>query len=483
MAIHFIDLGIIALYFLGVTAFGLRFRSQDRSLKTYFLGNENLPWWAISLSIVAAETSTLTLISIPGLAYQSDFSFLQLALGYILGRILISVLLIPGYFQQQIFTAYEWIRRRFGKNLQQLTAGTFLLTRAAAEGVRVFAISIVISIAFGLSGSLTGDVLAIGFVILLTLIYTYHGGLTAVIWTDVIQIAIYSTACLIGLFSLVHSIPGEWGSFFQAAGTAGKFHVFDFSLSFEKPYTFFAGLIGGTLFTTASHGTDQLLVQRLLATRSARNAKLALISSGFIVFVQFAFYLMIGAALFVFDRTFPPAVIETRSDHIFPNFIVHHMPVGIRGLLIAAILAAAMSNLSAALNSLASTSVVDFYREWFPSSNNERQIWASHIATFFWAAVLFILALLSRNGGRVVEMGLSIASVAYGGLLGVFLVGRLTQKIAEKAATIGMSVGIMLNLIVWKETKIAFPWYVPLGSFVTFTVSWIVSKIPSKSAQ
>jgi solute:Na+ symporter, SSS family len=470
-----LDFSVIVVYLLAVTLFGMKFRHGDRSLKSYFLGSDTVPWWAISLSIVAAETSTLTLVSVPGIAYQGNFSFLQLALGYICGRVVISVLLIPQYFRREIYTAYEWIEHRFGKKLQRITAAVFLLTRAAAEGVRVFAVSIVMSIAFNMSGSATSDAIAIGLVICLTLLYTYHGGLNAVIWTDVLQIGIYTSASFVGLLTVIHLIPSGWGGFFHTASLAEKFQVFNFSFGFYQPYTIYAGLIGGAFLTTASHGTDQLLVQRLLATRSQRKATLALISSGFLVFIQFAFYLAIGAALFVFDQTASrsggPVAAPVRSDRIFPEFIVRHMPQGIRGLLIAAVLAAAMSNLSAALNSLSSTSVMDFYRNWFPESDEKKLVQLSHRTTIGWAFVLFCLAMLSRHGGRVVETGLAIASVTYGGLLGVFLVGRLSQKVSERSAIIGMIVGLSVNLGVWLWTSIAFPWYVPLGSLTTFAIA------------
>jgi solute:Na+ symporter, SSS family len=474
LAIHFLDLCVIALYLAGVTLFGLCFRSENRSLKSYFLGSKTLPWWAISLSIVAAETSTLTLISIPGVAYQGDFSFLQLALGYIFGRIVISLLLIPGYFRHEIYTAYQWIGARFGRRLQRLTAAIFLFTRAGAEGVRIYAVSILISIALSLSGSWMGDATSIGLIIALTLVYTYHGGLNAVIWTDVLQTGIYSIASIIGLFTMIHAVPGGWTEFFQFGQAAGKFHVLNFSWSFHQPYTFFAGLIGGTFITTASHGTDQLLVQRLLAAKNEGAAKKALIFSGFLVFAQFAFYLMIGAALFVFYRGAP---VATSSDHIYPDFIVHSMPEGVCGLLIAAVLAAAMSNLSAALNSLASTSVMDFFSEWFPNSEESALIKISHIMTLVWAVILFALAMISRRGGRVVETALAISSVSYGALLGVFLVGRLTKKVDEKSAMFGMACGFTVNLYAWTQTTLAFPWYVPLGSLVTIAITALTSPL------
>jgi SSS family solute:Na+ symporter len=479
MGLNTLDLAVIVLYLTGITVFGLRFRKKQRSLKDYFLAGNTIPWWAISLSIVAAETSTLTIISVPGLAYERNFEFLQLVLGYLVGRVIISFLLIPHYFRGDLFTAYQLIERRFGPNLRSLTAGLFLLTRAAAEGVRVFAVAIVVGIA--LSSLLSGfsdfgrDVTAIGVVTLLTLIYTFEGGMAAVIWTDVVQMGIYVAGTLVGFLTILHLVPGGWSTIHSVAGQAGKFHVFDFSWNFWKTYTFWSGLIGGAFLTTASHGTDQLIVQRLLSARSERQSKLALLSSGVAVLFQFSLFLLVGAMLFVFYKMFPPAEAFTRTDRIFPTFIVNRMPHGISGLLISAILAAAMSNLSAALNSLSSTSIMDLYARFRPQSSEARRLVLSRIATIFWGIVLFFLAILARQGGKVVEAGLSIASVAYGALLGVFLLGVLTRKAVELGAMVGMVAGFALNIYLWRLTKVPFTWYVALGSTATFLVGYAAS--------
>ncbi len=365
MGLNGLDVAVIVVYLACVTLFGMRFRKQTGTLKGYFLAEKTIPWWAISLSIVAAETSTLTIISVPGMAYERDFGFLQLVIGYLVGRVIISVLLIPHYFRGELVTAYQLIERRFGQKLRALTAGLFLITRAAAEGVRVFAVAIVVGIA--LSGILGGlgdfarDVAAIGIVSILTLIYTFEGGMAAVIWTDVVQLAVYVTGTLVGFFTILHLVPGGWHTVHGMASEAGKFRVFYWRWNFYQSYTFWSGLIGGAFLTTASHGTDQLIVQRLLSSRSERQAKLALLASGVMVLFQFSLFLLVGAMLFVFYRLFPPGVAFTRSDTIYPTFIVTRMPHGVSGLLISAILAAAMANLSAALNSLSSTTIVDFY--------------------------------------------------------------------------------------------------------------------------
>lgn len=488
MGLNAVDLVVIAAYLTGVTLFGLRFRGKQRTLKDYFLAGNTIPWWAISLSIVAAETSTLTIISVPGLAYDKDFRFLQLVFGYLIGRIIVSFVFIPQYFRGELVTAYQLIERRFGQRLRSLTAGLFLITRAAAEGVRVFAVAIVVRVA--LANFLSGmsdygrDVASIAIVTLLTLVYTLEGGMAAVIWTDVIQLTIYLIGTLVGLFTLLHLVPGGWTTIHSIGDQAGKFRIFDFTWNLSASYTIWAGLIGGAFLTMASHGTDQLIVQRLLSARNEKQSKMALLSSGAAILFQFALFLLIGTMLFVYYKLFPSASSFTRTDTIFPTFIVSRMPHGVSGLLISAILAAAMSNLSAALNSLSSTTIVDFYAHIVPQSSEERRVKLSRMATIGWGILLFGLALLARNGGKVLEMGLSIASVAYGSLLGVFLLGVLTKKASEHGAMIGMVIGFILNVYLWLFTSVAFTWYVIFGCATTFCTGYCCSwLLPGKELE
>jgi len=486
MGLNTLDLAVIAVYLVGVTLFGLRFKRKQRTLKDYFLADNTIPWWAISLSIVAAETSTLTVISVPGLAYDKDFRFLQLVIGYLVGRTIVSFLFIPQYFRGELLTAYQLIERRFGQKLRSLTASMFLLTRAAAEGVRVFAVAIVVRVALGslLSGlsDFQRDLSAIGIVSVLTLAYTFEGGMAAVIWTDVIQLTIYIAGTIVGFFTILHLVPGGWMNIHSIAGHADKFRIIDTSWNLTTTYTLWSGIIGGAFLTTASHGTDQLIVQRLLSARSQRQSQAALLSSGVAILFQFTLFLLIGAMLFVYYKFSPPAEAFTRTDTIFPTFIVSRMPHGISGLLISAILAAAMSNLSAALNSLSSTTIVDFYARIVPQSSEEKRVRYSRIATIAWGILLFLLALLARNGGKVLEMGLSIASVAYGSLLGVFLLGVLTKSTSERGAMAGMLFGFLLNLYLWLFTGISFTWYVVLGSIATFVVGYSVSRLTPRRA-
>src|SRR5271169_4738557 len=479
-----VDLSLVALYLAGITLFGLQFRSNDRSLKSYCLADRKIPWWAIGLSIVAAETSTLTIISVPGLAYTGDWGFLQIVLGYLLGRIVVCILFLPRYFRGELLTAYEVIGERFGPRLHKLTAFLFLFLRAAAEGVRVFAVSIVVGIAIG-----TRDAVSIGIICLLTLIYTLEGGMAAVIWTDVVQMILYIAGTIVSVVLLGHRVPGGWHAIHTVASAAGKLTIFHFAFSLSETYTFWAGLAGGCFLTMASHGTDQLMVQRLLAAKNLRESRIALLSSGGVILVQFALFLAIGTGLFYFYGSAPNGAAQASPDRIFPAFIVTEMPHGVAGLMVAAILAAAMSNLSAAVNSLSSSSMVDFYVAWRPDADERESARWSRSMTVFWTLLLFVLALLSRGGGHVVEVGLSIASVAYGALLGVFLLGTLTKSATEAGAIIGMIGGLAINILLWRQPhwapvpKVAFTWFVLIGSMLTFILGWMMSKLlPKKSA-
>jgi SSS family solute:Na+ symporter len=474
MGLDRLDFAIIALYLAGITLFGLRFRKRQRTLRDYFLAGRDIPWWAIALSIVAAETSTLTIISIPGLAYDTNLTFLQVVFGYVAGRFIISFVLLPHYFRGDLFTAYELIERRFSPRLRLLTSGLFLLTRAAAEGVRVYAVSIVVSIALG-----TGEIASIAIITALTLIYTFEGGLAAVIWTDVVQTGIYVIGTLLGIATIVHYVPGGWAHIHQIAAASGKLRVFDFTLSFCKPYTFWAGLIGGAFLTTASHGTDQLIVQRLLAARGEKQSVTALLSSGAAILFQFGLFLLLGIMLFAYYML--PSAHFGKADRIYPTFIVTRMPHGISGLLIAAILAAAMSNLSAALNSLSSSTIMDFFVRLRPQADERARMMLSRLSTLVWALILFGLAVLClQRVTRVVEVGLQIASVAYGALLGVFLLGVLTRRATENAAAVGMLCGLVIEVYLWKFTQVPWTWWVAIGTLITFAVGYALSLVENK---
>ncbi|MGC1485310.1 MAG: sodium:solute symporter [Candidatus Acidiferrum sp.] len=480
MLIHPLDLAIVITYLLGVTALGMRFRhrkkdvaSSDREAVSldYFLGGRTAPWWALALSIVATETSTLTIIGTPAIAYAGNMTFIQLVVGYLIGRVLIVFLLLPGYFRGQFLTAYALIEKRFGKKMRAVAASTFLITRAIAEGVRVSAIALVVSVVLG-----TSEHLAVVIVIALTILYTFEGGMKAVIWTDVAQLLLYLTGSAVTFWILLHRIPGGWTEVTQVAAAAGhKLQFLDFSFNLATKYTFWSGLIGGAFLTMASHGTDQTIVQRLLAARNEKDSRRALLTSGVIVLVQFTIFLLIGVLLYVFAQHTPLLAPGDRTDRILPLFLVREMPTGLAGLLLASIVAVAMSNASGSLNSLAASSVLDFSTLRGRSASSVQFLRLSRRMTLVWGLVLMAFGFI--EWGPLLEAGLTVASLPFGSLLGLFLLGTLDRKATAIGALAGMFLGLATILCVWRYTDIAFTWYVLIGSAVTFFVGSAVSRV------
>lgn len=496
MRISPLDLAIVIAYLVGITLFGMYFRRGQRDIRDYFLGGRTAPWWALAFSIVATETSTLTIIGTPALAYAGNLAFLQLVFGYLLGRVLIVLVLLPGYFRGECFTAYQLIEKRFGERMRAVAAATFLVTRALAEGVRVAAIALVVSVVLGTSERPT-----VFIVIALTLLYTFEGGMRAVIWTDVIQLILYFTGSIAAFILLLQRIPGGWAEVAQVAAVSGhKLQVFDLAFSLSTKYTLWSGLLGGAFLTMASHGTDQTIVQRLLAARSERDSKKALLASGIIVLVQFTLFLLIGVMLFVFAQHTPLLATGEPADKIFPLFIVREMPHGLAGLVLAAIVAVAMSNASGSLNSLAASSVLDFQRlrrpDWSghdpdepgrgrppqpaPMESGPAQFLArSRRATLLWGAVLLVFGMF--RWGPVLEAGLTIASLPFGALLGLFLLGTIDRRSAPRGALGGMFAGLAAVLLVYGSTRVAFTWYVLIGASVTVLVGALLSRIKMRA--
>jgi solute:Na+ symporter, SSS family len=479
MRIHALDLVIVVVYLLAVTALGIHFRRRQQSVATggtdavgrdYFLGGRTAPWWALASSIVATETSTLTIIGTPAISYAGNMTFLQWVIGYLVGRVLIVLLLLPGYFRGEFFTAYALIEKRFGQKMRAVAASTFLVTRALAEGVRVAAIALVISVVLG-----TSESLAIVIVMALTILYTFEGGMKAVIWTDVAQLLLYLTGSMVTFVLLLHRIPGGWSEVTQVAAGAGhKLQVFDFSFELATKYTFWSGVIGGAFLTMASHGTDQTIVQRLLAARNQRDSRVALLVSGLIVLFQFTVFLLIGVLLYVFAQHTPLLTPGERTDRILPVFLVREMPPGLAGLLLASIIAVAMSNASGSLNSLAASSVLDFSRLRGRASNPARFLRLSQRMTLFWGLVLMGFGFV--RWGPLLETGLTVASLPLGSLLGLFLLGTLDRSATGRGALIGMFVGLAATLSVLRFTSVAYTWYVLIGAVVMFAVGALASR-------
>jgi SSS family transporter len=476
MRIHPLDLVIVIAYLLGVTLLGLRFRQQQRSVNDYFLGGRSTPWWALALSIVATETSTLTIIGTPAIAYAGNLTFLQLVFGYIVGRFLISLLFLPGYFHGEFLTAYALIEKRFGTKMRAVAALTFLGTRTLAEGIRVSAIALVISVALG-----TSERLAVFIVIALTILYTFEGGMKAVIWTDVAQFLLYLTGSLITLILLLHKIPGGWAEVTQVAALNGhKLQFLDFAWSLTTTYTFCSGVIGGAFLTMATHGTDQTIVQRLLAARNQTDSRRAILASGFIVLFQFTVFLLVGVLLFVFAQHTALLSPGDRTDRVLPLFLVREMPAGLAGILLASILAVAMSNASGSLNSLSASSVMDLNALRGRAIDPAKFLKISRRMTLVWGVVLIFFGLVKWQHS-LLETGLAIASLPFGSLLGLFLLGTLDSRANSIGSLAGMFAGLAAVLAVYLASTIAYTWYVLIGSCVTFLVGALVSRIARRN--
>jgi SSS family solute:Na+ symporter len=487
-----LDILVIAFYLIGTTLLGIWVGRRQKDAKDYFVAGRSIPWWAVMFSVVASETSALTFISIPGLAYTTNLGFLQVAGGYILGRIVVAYTLLPRYYEGELVTAYALLEKRFGLLTRRFTSIVFMVTRGLADAVRVFATAI--PIALILQGVIPRHLVMPTAVLILgtlTIIYTYRGGMRAVVWTEILQASVYIVGGISAAVLLGRTVPGGWSQIVDVAQAADKLRAIDFYTGFDRPHTIFAGLIGGAFLAMASHGADQLIVQRLLSSRSLRDARMALIGSGIVVFVQFTLFLMVGIGLWALyaGRTFPT------PDAIFPTFIIEEMPHGLVGLLLAAILAATMSTHSGAINALAAASTHDIYLPLTGrSADDPRTLKVGKRFALIWGVVLTGGALLFPDNQQtpVVVIALSIASFTYGALLGAFFLGIFWKRARQRDAILGMSFGIaVMAFVVFAKRlsgampflaplgNIAWPWYVLIGTTITLVVGITSSFIGS----
>lgn len=481
MKLHPLDLIIIVVYMLGTLGVGWWFSRKQRNIRDYFLSDNNAPWWALMGSIVATETSTVTFISVPAFAFAANasgvggnFTFLQLVIGYLIGRLVVVTLFIPLYFKGELFTVYQVLDQRFGGRVKRTAASLFLITRSIADGIRLFLTAIVLV-------ALTGwaDPVSILIIGLVTIAYTYLGGMAAVIWTDAIQLVVYLVGAVVAALVLLGKIPGGWNEVVTVGTELHKFDLFDFSFKLSRSYTFWAGVIGGAFLTTATHGTDQLMVQRYLCAKTPRQATLALLTSGVVILAQFVLFLLIGTMLFVFYQkvaVLPPEV-AAKADRVFPHFIVTQLPNGLIGLVVAAIFAAAMSTLSSSLNSLSATAVTDFYRPLFaPNKSDTHYLNVSRLLTAIWGVVQIAVAMVAiAMKGRGVDAVLAVASFTNGPVLGLFLLSTLTRHVGPKGALVGVVSGITCMAFVWLQLNISWQWYVLIGSTITFVSGALAS--------
>jgi solute:Na+ symporter, SSS family len=469
MVLTWLDYAVITAYLVAITAFGSWFARFQKTTRDYFLTDRSVPWWAICFTIVATETSTLSFIGVPAGAYADNMTFLQLALGYIVGRVLVSVLFIPAYFRGELFTSYELLGRRFGPSVKNIAAVIFMVTRTLADGIRLFATALVISVVTQVP--VTWTVIALGGAMI---VYTVRGGVSAVIWTDVVQMFVYIGGALAVFFGLLRLIPGGWDEVVRTAAT--HFTIFDFSTDPTRVYTFWAGLLGGIALTLATHGTDQFLVQRLLSARSAKDASSGLVLSGIIVFAQFTLFLLIGAMLYTYYQHTPLPRPLGRTDEVLPLFVVTSLPHGISGFIVAAIVAAA---LSPSINALAATTVNDFYRKYVrPNADEPTLMRVSRQATIFWGIAQIAVALGAQFVTRsVLDAGLGVLSLAAGPVLGSFLVGVLSKRTGTRGMLAGMAAGVVALGWIWTTGATAWTWYALIGAAVTSLAAIATSPI------
>jgi SSS family transporter len=467
MSLSALDYAVIGTYLIGITAFGSWFARFQHTTRDYFLTDRSVPWWAICFTIVATETSTLTFIGIPATAYAGNFTFLQLAAGYVIGRVIVSAIFIPAYFRGELFTSYELLQRRFGARVKTLSALIFLITRSLADGIRLFTTALVIAVVTQLPVSVVVVVLGAAMIV-----YTMRGGVSAVIWTDVVQMFVYAAGAGLIAWSLLGQVQGGWAEVVRLGREAGRFTAIDLSFDPTRVYTLWAGVLGGVALTLSTHGTDQFLVQRLLSARSAREASTGLVLSGFIVFAQFILFLSIGAMLYAFYQQHPLPQPLGRTDEVLPLFVVSALPSGLAGFIVAAIVAAA---LSPSLNAMASTTLTDFYIPYLnPEADEATRMRVSKQATVAWGIVQLAVALAAQLMARsVLDAGLSVLSLASGPVLGAFLLGTLSSRTRERDVFAGMLAGLVTMAVVWWGTPIAFTWYVLIGATATIAVSFL----------
>jgi SSS family solute:Na+ symporter len=471
-----LDYAVIAAYLVAITAFGSWFARYQHTTRDYFLSGRTVPWWAVCCTVVATETSTLTFIGIPATAYAGNMAFLQLALGYVIGRVLVSVLFIPAYFRGELVTSYELLQRRFGPRVTALSAGLFLLTRSLADGVRLFATALVIGVVTGVPTAWATVVVGI-----VMIVYTVRGGAAAVIWTDVVQMFVYVAGAAAVAWQLLAVIPGGWDEVARTGAAAGKFAVWNLTTDPSAVYTLWTGLFGGVALTLATHGTDQFLVQRLLAATSARAAAAGLVLSGVIVFVQFTLFLAIGVMLYTFYEHVPLPAPLARTDEVLPTFVATQLPSGVAGFIVAAIVAAA---LSPSLNAMAATTINDFYRPRATAPPDEaRLLQLSRRATIGWGIVQLGVALAAQLMDRsVLDAGLAVLSFASGAVLGAFVIATVMPQVTEPAAVSGMAAGLLVMTAVWALTPIAWTWYVFIGALTTCATAWLATAVRPAAA-
>jgi SSS family solute:Na+ symporter len=490
---------VIAAYLLGIIGLGVWFGKDQRNTRDYFLGSKNIPWWGIGLSIVAAETSALTIISVPAMAYGTDLSFIQIVIGYVIARLILAVVMVPHYLKGEIYSPYQLLENSFGAPARKLAGGFFLLSETLAAGVRVYVASIPVKLMLGekLLGIGTGDPIlgAILLFVLLSLIYTYIGGVKAVIWTDAVQFGLFMAGGLFTLFYIPTLMGGSLSSALEQARAGGKLNWFHPEFSLTMPFNIWMGLIGATFVTLSSHGAEQLIVQRVLACKNVEDGRKALVLSSIVILPLFLIFLVVGALLWAYYQTHPFAITipEVRAnsgikqnDYIYPIFMVTAVPHVLKGFLIVAILSAAMSSVSSALTSLASVSTMDFLKGITRGAwSDEAYLRFSKNSTVLWAGALIIVASLSRGFPYVLNAAFGLRGLTSGALLGglaLVLFWKRGSAVPVFAGMLGSLAAMsIITQVEWNTSllqgKIAWPWFTLIGTAIMLGIANAVRAI------
>ena len=460
---HWVDIAIIVAFMVGVFIAGSLLGKSVKNMKDYFSAGNKLPWWAVMVSIVAAETSVLTFLSIPGVAYMGNFTFLQVCIGYIVGRILVALIFIPMYSKGQFISVYQAITEKGGITMQRIMSVTFMFTRLLADGVRLFAVAIPLSMITGLPYFYSLLILGV-----VTVAYTLMGGIKGVVWMDFAQWIIYMGAAIAALVIGMNMLPDAGAS---VADLVEKGKLLLVNVNPGKGYTLWGGIIGGALLSMASHGTDQLIVQRILSCKNPTDSKKAMVGSGLVVFVQFVIFLCIGAMLYmVWNGASFEVLGITKPDELFTKFIIENLPPVVKGITVAGIFAASMTTLSGSLSAMSSSITVDIFKPIFKNITDEdKWLRISRFATLGWGIVMVFGAMIFTNqNSPLVVIGLSIASFTYGGTLGVFVAVRFFKKcrLWQYVVPFFFSIAVMTFIIIagWQDLfHINWTWYTLIG--------------------
>src|SRR5262245_62044304 len=509
---------VVFLYFAVIIAIGLYKGRGSKDLESFAVGNRNIPWWAVLASILAAEISAATFLGAPGEGYEKrNFTYAQLALGTILARVVIAYIFIKPYYDFRVVSIYEYLLLRFGARTKNTASAVFLITRALASGTRLYVAAIVFVMGYEMVSGETLNILqqvwiyiiALSAITALTALYTALGGIKAVVWTDVIQACIMFGSLGFAIWSLLRAIPGGWQGatvalnqphdwqFFSSGVEASRTFGENVRSILESEYTIWAALIGSTFTTLATHGTDQDMDQRMLTAKDHHRSRLSFILSGLADLPLVMAFLFVGMLLWAFYQ-------EPGKDAPFAYYIVHELPPGVRGVLIAGIFATAMGSLSTALNALATSFTEDWYRPYIRKNASQTEIVrAARVSTMFFSILLILIGSATAYAkivlnARIIPIVLGIFGYTYGSLLGVFLVGLLTKRRGNEAGNLfAMICGFLVVAVLsglhndiwtllhpntagsghpalWAPAwlpRIEFPWRIAFGAVVTFAVA------------